>query len=203
MNILTKLMFGSLISVGSTTFVIAGGDSEHSHDEKPQNDECTIEHAKLGHCKMETSSHNGHHHDHHHGDSHASAVGMPVEAEEVSQTVQVDMLDTMQFVFSDKFILKPGKTIKFVVTNKGKLRHEFSIGSSVEQEKHAKAMMANPDMKHADADSGVTVEPGETKSLTWTFLGNGEVVFACTLPGHYQAGMIHKQRIVNLPKGTH
>ena len=200
MNILTKLSITILFAVSLISPVIATGPGEHSHNNsKPQEIECTAEHAKMGHCKMDITKHGGHHH----GDSHASAIGLPVKTENVSQTIYVDMLDSMRFNFSNKFEINPGRTIKFVITNKGKLRHEFSIGDSAEQERHAKAMMANPDMEHADGESGVTVEPGETKSLTWEFSGNGEVVFACTLPGHYQAGMFHKQQIVNQPKGAH
>lgn len=43
-------------------------------------------------------------------------------------------------------------------------------------------------MKHADPNA-VTLAPGESARLAWRFLGNDEVVFACNIPGHVEAGM--------------
>ncbi|WXL27813.1 hypothetical protein WG219_10320 [Ectopseudomonas mendocina] len=41
--------------------------------------------------------------------------------------------------------------------------------------------------EHTDANA-VLIEPGSAKDLVWTFAEAGELDFACTLPGHYQAG---------------
>ncbi|WP_068827121.1 cupredoxin domain-containing protein [Pseudomonas sp. BMS12] len=43
--------------------------------------------------------------------------------------------------------------------------------------------------KHEDANA-ILVEPGTTKEFVWTFPQAGALNFACTLPGHYQAGMV-------------
>ena len=43
--------------------------------------------------------------------------------------------------------------------------------------------------KH-DGPDGVLIEPGTTKEFVWTFPKAGSLSFACTLPGHYQAGMV-------------
>lgn len=43
--------------------------------------------------------------------------------------------------------------------------------------------------KHDDPNA-VLVEPGTTKEFVWTFPKAGSLSFACTLPGHYQAGMV-------------
>jgi uncharacterized cupredoxin-like copper-binding protein len=40
---------------------------------------------------------------------------------------------------------------------------------------------------HTDANA-IMIEPGTTKELVWTFNQQGALDFACTLPGHYQAG---------------
>lgn len=43
--------------------------------------------------------------------------------------------------------------------------------------------------KHDDPNA-VLVEPGTTKEFVWTFTDATKLNFACTLPGHYQAGMV-------------
>lgn len=49
-------------------------------------------------------------------------------------------------------------------------------------------MRQMPDMVHQDGNT-VTVKPGETKVLTWEFNGEIDVIFACNVPGHFEAGM--------------
>ncbi len=176
----------------SNAFAGGAHGGEHANSAEKAKPACSAEHAAMGHCEMDKAGGHGHS-----DGGHGSSVGMPVESSKAMQTVNVDMLDTMRFVFNDKFDIKAGKVIQFKVTNKGKIRHEFSIGNFSEQEKHAKTMMANPTMNHGSGEAAITVEAGETKTLTWSFAGNEEIVFACTLPGHYQAGMFHKQTIVN------
>lgn len=43
--------------------------------------------------------------------------------------------------------------------------------------------------KHDDPNA-ILVEPGTTKEFVWTFAEATNLNFACTLPGHYQAGMV-------------
>ena len=188
MNI-KHLFLLSLISLFPLS-VLAGGthDHEHEHEEKPK---CTEEHAAMGHCTMDEDHHGAGHGNH----AHKSTVGQPADADDATETIHVTALDTMRFEFDNEFEITPGKTITFVVTNTGKVRHEFSIGNEADQISHAEAMMKNPEMVHGDGEAAITLEAGETKSLTWKFDGDEEVVFACTLPGHYQAGMLRKQKI--------
>lgn len=83
---------------------------------------------------------------------------------------------------------------QFLITIKGEIPHEFSIGNQVEQKQHAEMMREMPGMVHADGNT-VTVEPGATKTITWLFEGDDTVVFACNIPGHYEAGMFHNARL--------
>ena len=77
----------------------------------------------------------------------------------------------------------------FPVTNRGQVRHEFSIGSADEQDAHRVMMRKMPNMVHNDPNT-VTVDPGQTRELTWRFGGDQPVVLACNIPGHAEAGMV-------------
>lgn len=43
-------------------------------------------------------------------------------------------------------------------------------------------------MEHDEPDM-VQVSHGKTGEIVWTFDGPGEVMLACLIPGHYEAGM--------------
>lgn len=127
---------------------------------------------------------------HEHGVHAHSPAGAPGNPAKVSKVFDVRMLDTMRFEPSS-FEVRSGQTVKFVVTNVGRLRHEFGIGTRDEQRAHAEMMLADPDMKHEDG-SAITVEPGQTKELIWQFRRAGQYEAACQVPGHYPAGMTAK-----------
>lgn len=57
----------------------------------------------------------------------------------VDRTINVDAGDL--FFSKDKIRVAKGETVRFVVTNKGSLEHEFVIGSMHEQNEHRKMMM--------------------------------------------------------------
>ena len=124
----------------------------------------------------------------HEQEEHGSPVGAPADAASATRTIKVTTKDTMRYEFSSELNLKAGEVVKFVVTNVGKIAHEFSVGDAKEQKSHQAMMAKMPNMVHEDGNT-VTVKPGETKELTWKFTGNAEVVFACNIPGHFQAGM--------------
>jgi uncharacterized cupredoxin-like copper-binding protein len=167
----------ALIPVGA---IAAGShsDGHHGHAEP-----AAVQQPEDGH-EM------GHgHHAKGHAGMHASKVGGPATVDAVSRTIRVDLLDTMRFAFDAPLDLKQGDAVRFVVTNRGQIRHEFSIGSSDEQDSH-RAMMRNmPNMVHDDPNA-VTVDPGQTRELIWRFDGDEPVVFACNIPGHAEAGMV-------------
>lgn len=117
----------------------------------------------------------------------ASALGQPGDAAKVTRTVEVDMNDKMRFS-PDKVIVKRNETIRFKVTNNGKLKHEMVLGSVKELKEHAEMMRKMPEMEHADANM-VTVESGKTGELIWQFTKAGKFDFACMQPGHSEAGM--------------
>lgn len=129
---------------------------------------------------------------HEHG-AGIAAAGQPGSPDMVSRTIKVSALDTMRYD-KESIHAKPGETIRFIVTNTGKIKHEFAIGTREEQLEHAKMMAAMPDMQH-DEGNAVSLEPGETRELIWQFGKAGAIEIACHLPGHYEAGMKAKVNV--------
>ena len=115
-----------------------------------------------------------------------------------TKTIQVVTKDSLQYAFSPEPDIKAWDIVTFIITNEGQIPHEFSIGDKREQDAHRKMMQRMPGMVHEDGNT-MTVKPGETKKLTWNFSGtvkgSNEVVFACNVPGHFEAGMFHKMTI--------
>ena len=70
------------------------------------------------------------------------------------------MTDNMRFSSAD-IAVKQGETIRFVVKNSGKIKHEMVLGTPKELKEHYAMMMKMPEMEHADANM-VTVAPGKT-----------------------------------------
>jgi uncharacterized cupredoxin-like copper-binding protein len=103
------------------------------------------------------------------------------------RTITVDMRDTMRFSPS-AISVKRGETVRFKIRNAGKVMHEWVLGTKAEIEKHAELMKKFPDMEHDDPYMA-HVKPGATGDIVWTFIQPGEFVFACLLPGHFEAGM--------------
>ncbi len=120
-------------------------------------------------------------------EGHASAMGQPGVAAQVTRTVEVDMSDAMRFTPSD-IAVKKGETVKFVVKNSGKIKHEMVLGSAQELKEHAATMQKFPEMEHADANQ-ISVDPGKSGQIIWKFSKAGKFDFACLQPGHFEAGM--------------
>jgi len=119
--------------------------------------------------------------------SHGATIGKPGELTKVSRTIEVEVNDEMRFVPS-AVAVKRGETIRFVVKNSGRLKHELVLGSIAELKEHAEMMRRYPEMVHADPNQ-VAVEPGQSGELVWQFTRAGKVDFACLQPGHFEAGM--------------
>ena len=131
-----------------------------------------------------------------HGDTHASQLGKPGDLKEVSRTIEISMNDTMRYSPAN-IAVKRGETIRFVVKNDGKIKHEMVLGTVKELKEHAALMRKFPEMEHADPNQ-VSVEPGKTGEMIWQFSRAGKVVFACLQPGHYEAGMVGKVTVSTL-----
>ncbi|HUH59986.1 MAG TPA: cupredoxin family protein [Candidimonas sp.] len=125
--------------------------------------------------------------------SHAGGHDTPADPARVGRTIDVIMDDTMRFTPSEIHV-RAGETIRFSVTNAGKIRHEMVIGSIAELKAHAVQMRKMPEMPHAEPNM-ITLEPGGAGALVWKFDQAGIVDFACLIPGHTEAGMIGKVKV--------
>ena len=123
----------------------------------------------------------------HAGGHDAPTIGEAGKAAQVTRTIQVEMRDTMRFVPAN-FSIKHGETIRFVVKNMGKLKHEFTLGTDKDLKEHYEVMKKFPEMEHAD-DNMLSVAPGQTGEMLWKFSQAGSVNIACLHVGHYEAGM--------------
>lgn len=124
---------------------------------------------------------------------HGEALGKPGDPVKVTRSIQVEMNDTMRFKPAN-IKVKRGETIRFLVRNTGKVKHEMVLGTIGELKKHAELMRKFPEMGHADPNQ-VSVEPGMTGELIWQFSKAGTFDFACLVPGHFEAGMVGKVRV--------
>jgi uncharacterized cupredoxin-like copper-binding protein len=106
-----------------------------------------------------------------------------------TRTVDIDMED-IDFQPAT-FTAQPGERVRFVFHNRGQLPHDAFIGDVQAQADHERKMRQGDDDghgRHGDGDA-VTVDPGKTSSLTYTFKWSGAVEIGCHQPGHYAAGM--------------
>ena len=140
------------------------------------------------------------------------AIGAKGKATDVNRVIEVFMYDN--YYQPNNFKVKKNETIKFVVTNKGELVHEFNIATKEMHLKHQPEMMMmveheilladkidkkkmmemskkNPAMAHSHSNS-VLLSPGEKAELIWKFSNTVDIEAACNVPGHYDVGMIAK-----------
>lgn len=83
---------------------------------------------------------------------------------------------------------KAGETVTFVVTNKGRSPHDFSIGSPAYQEQASKAGGHGGGHDTAKDGAAVAVPPGQTVKLNFV-MPAAAPVYACHVDNHDDAGM--------------
>jgi uncharacterized cupredoxin-like copper-binding protein len=97
------------------------------------------------------------------------------------------MTDAMRFTPAS-IEVKRNETVRFRITNSGKIKHEMVLGTEKELKEHYELMKKNPEMEHDDPNM-VTLGPGKSGEIVWQFTKAGKVDFGCLQPGHYDAGM--------------
>ncbi len=94
------------------------------------------------------------------------------------RVISIDVTDLLLFDPTTVSV-QQGETITFKIHNAGKAVHEFKVGPMQD---------VFDDLE--SAPEVADINPGTTKSLTYTFTGTGPYAYACHAPGHYENGMI-------------
>ncbi|MEW6473890.1 MAG: cupredoxin domain-containing protein [Actinomycetota bacterium] len=115
-------------------------------------------------------------------------AGGPVRPAQAERRVDVTMKE-MAFL-PDTIDVKVGETITFVFTNSGQAVHEALIGDKATQEEHARQMREQGPGQHEQSHHGsITVQPGQTGTIRYTFDQPGALEIGCHQPNHYESGM--------------
>lgn len=89
----------------------------------------------------------GKHHDENrlnrdHGDGSDTTLSQPGDPKNANRTLHIAMNDTMRFT-SSAIKVKQSDTVKFLVTNIGKIKHEMVIDTQAELQEHAALMRSS------------------------------------------------------------
>ena len=104
-----------------------------------------------------------------------------------TRIIDVDMVD---IGFQPQELrVERGERVTFRFTNKGEVDHDAFVGDAHAQSDHADEMNDGGGHHGQGDDDAVTVEPGESERLTYTFEEAGSIEIGCHQPGHYEAGM--------------
>ena len=122
---------------------------------------------------------------------HEFAFGEPGRPSQVNRVISIAM---QEMSFEPRSLdVKIGETIRFVVTNRSEVDHDFTIGDAATQTAHRKemleAMKMGSEMHHAADPNAISVEAGRKGELIWKFTRAGRFEFDCNVPGHFEAGM--------------
>jgi len=109
------------------------------------------------------------------------------EDQKADRNVRIEMSD-IEFSIETLDVTK-GETVKFEFTNSGKLDHDAFIGDEAAQTEHEASMRSGDSGHDHSGSDAITVQPGRTRSLTYTFDEPGEIIVGCHETGHYDAGM--------------
>ena len=135
----------------------------------------------------ETDGHDGGHHD--------AAVSPEPEAAE-GPVFEVT-LDAEEWLFEPAVLEVPvGHLVELSLVNNGIVEHDVEVvGVPVEDIKVVGAGEGHERLGGGHHDEGVIAahaEPGTTATVVFTAIEVGEYEFACTIPGHKEAGMVGK-----------
>jgi uncharacterized cupredoxin-like copper-binding protein len=127
----------------------------------------------------------------HHGTRHERfSFGEPGNPAKIDRIVNITMGD-MRFEPAT-VAARVDETIRFVIANKSRIDHDFTIGDVATQTKHRAEMaemMQKGEMHRHNDPNAVMVGPGQQRQLIWKFTRAGSFEFDCNLPGHFEAGM--------------
>lgn len=131
---------------------------------------------------------------HDHALDHGRAVAAPVPAAAAPpvtagavRNVVLEVDDTRR-ITPATWRARQGEPLRLIVVNTGRSAHELVVGPANEVAAHAQSMSESPSGHHGH-DNAITIGPGQTATLLYTFDEPGEWGLACLEPGHFEAGM--------------
>ena len=135
-------------------------------------------------------------HDHaNHGGAAAAltpADTVAPSADQAARNVVIE-LDDNRRIEPTNWQARQGEAIRLIVVNTGQTTHELVVGPASDIAAHANSMIESGSGNHGHDNAGsieaVSVGPGETAALLYTFDEPGEWGMACFEPGHYEGGM--------------
>jgi uncharacterized cupredoxin-like copper-binding protein len=102
-------------------------------------------------------------------------------------------LDDSRSIEPANWQARQGEALRLIVVNTGQATHELAVGPARDIAAHADSMIESGSGKHDHGNAvgirAVSVEPGKTATLLYTFDEPGEWAMACFEPGHYEGGM--------------
>jgi uncharacterized cupredoxin-like copper-binding protein len=120
-------------------------------------------------------------------DGPTSSTGAPAAAAG-PRSVDITMIDLAYQPAA--LTVHRGDRVEFVFHNMGKIPHDAFIGDTAAQSNHEQEMRAASKGGHMSSDPHeITVDPGQTGRLTYTFDDPAILEIGCHQPGHYAAGM--------------
>ena len=120
-------------------------------------------------------------------DSSSSNAGSAGNADQAARTVDVNI--TAAGYEPATINAAKGETVTFSVTNSDTTIHEFVLGNEKTQDDYEKLMadMGTSPMLMPDTPNIINIEPGQTKSITWTFPNEEtEVIYGSHQPNDYK-----------------
>lgn len=117
-----------------------------------------------------------------------AGFGKPGNPSKATRTIEVRALDSLRFEPADLRVHK-GETVTIRITNTGQTMHEFDLGDQKFQRRMEKDMQEMGSGHMTDEASAISIDPGQTKVLTWTFSDKGTGLYGCHVSGHYAGGM--------------
>ena len=122
-------------------------------------------------------------------DESSYSFGDPMDASTADREIAIVAMDDFSFS-PQSIIVEAGEIVTFKVTNEGAIPHDFTLGDTEMQDEHEAEMVEmGANMEMHDEPNVFSLDPGETKEMTWHFKESGPIIFGCHQPGHYAAGM--------------
>ena len=110
------------------------------------------------------------------------AAGAEAAPPSTAGAITVEVTLNEMTIISSLTTFKVGQPYDFVVTNDGATEHEVVIEHRGDVDK--------PMEVDGQESEAADIDPGQTKTLTWTFTEPGEYQLGCHESGHYEAGMV-------------